>query len=62
MATNVFFNSFTNAPEQNLIEDLIIESIRQYGHDVFYCPRTLIAKDDIYGEDTLSEYNGNYEI
>lgn len=62
MATNVFFNNFTNAPEQNLIEDLVIESIRQYGHDVFYCPRTLIAKDDIYGEDTISEYNGNYEI
>lgn len=43
--------------EQGLIEDLIIESIRIYGHDVYYCPRKLIAKDDIYGEDTLSEYN-----
>ena len=43
--------------EQNLIEDLVIESIRIYGHDVYYCPRKLIAKDDIYGEDALSEYN-----
>jgi hypothetical protein len=33
-----------------------------YGHDIFYCPRTLVAKDDIYGEDALSEYNNNYEI
>ena len=33
-----------------------------YGHDMFYCPRTLVAKDDIYGEDALSEYNNNYEI
>ena len=33
-----------------------------YGHDMFYCPRTLVAKDDIYGADALSEYNNNYEI
>lgn len=57
-----FFNNFSNAPEQNLIEDLVIESIRIYGHDVFYCPRTLVAKDDIYQEDTISEYNISYEI
>jgi hypothetical protein len=29
---------------------------------VFYCPRTLVAKDDLYGEDTISEYNRAYEI
>ena len=29
---------------------------------MFYCPRTLIAKDDIYGEDSLSEYNEAYPI
>jgi hypothetical protein len=39
-----------------------MESIKMYGHDIFYCPRTLVAKDDIYGEDALSEYNNNYEI
>ena len=39
-----------------------MESIRIYGHDVYYCPRTLIAKDDIYGEDALSEYNASYYI
>lgn len=39
-----------------------MESIKVYGHDVFYCPRTLVAKDDIYGEDALSEYNNNFEI
>jgi len=33
-----------------------------YGHDVFYCPRTLVAKDDIYGEDALSSYNTNFQI
>lgn len=48
--------------EQTLIEDLIIESISIYGHSVYYCPRTLIAKDDIYGEDAISEYNNAYMI
>ena len=48
--------------EQSLVEDLMIESISIYGHQVYYCPRTLVAKDDIYGEDTISEYNNAYLI
>lgn len=59
MVSNFYFNNFTNSQEQGLIEDLIIESIGIYGHDVNYCPRKLINKDEIYGEDRLSEYNEN---
>ena len=62
MSTSVFFNNFSNNPEQNLIEDLVIESIKIYGHDVMYCPRTLVAKDEIYGEDSLSQYKIAYDI
>lgn len=62
MSTSFYFNNFTNSQEQVLIEDLVLESIKIYGHDMWYCPRTLIAKDDIYGEDTLSEYNTAYLI
>ena len=62
MSTNFYFNNFNNSQEQILIENLVMESIKIYGHDVFYCPRTLVAKDDIYGEDTLSSYNTNFEI
>jgi len=29
---------------------------------MWYCPRTLVAKDDIYGEDTISEYKSAYLI
>lgn len=47
-------------PEQNLIEDLNIESIGIFGHDFYYCPRTVVNKDDIYGEDTISEYSDAY--
>ena len=62
MSTSLYFNNFQNSQEQVLIEDLVIESIKIYGHDMYYCPRTLIAKDDIYGEDALSEYNISYYI
>ena len=42
--------------EQNLYSDLIAEAIQIYGHDVFYIDRTLVAKDNILGEDSLSVY------
>ena len=62
MATSFYFNQFNNSPEQLLIEDLVIESIRVFGHDVIYLPRKLIAKDDVYNEDTISQYNKAYDI
>ena len=62
MPTNEYFDNFYNRPEQTLIEDLIIESIKIYGHDVFYCPRTVIARDNVLNEDALSQYNSSYQI
>lgn len=57
MATNVYFSNYQNSQEQYLIEDLIIESIRMYGMDMYYMPRQREAFDAIYGEDTLSIFN-----
>jgi hypothetical protein len=48
--------------EQNLIEDLIIESIRIYGFDIWYIPRTIVAKDELLNEDDLSTFNSAYMI
>jgi len=62
MVTNVFFENYNNYAEQILVEDLIIESIKIYGHNVFYCPRTLVARDEIFREDSLSQYNSSYLI
>ena len=45
-----------------LIEDLVIESIKIYGLDCWYLPKRLINKDNIYGEDALSEYNKSYMV
>lgn len=62
MATNFYFNTFSNSMEQNLIEDLIIESIRIYGFDIWYIPRTIVAKDELLNEDDLSTFNSAYMI
>lgn len=58
---NVYF-TFGTQLEQNLIEDLIIESIKIYGNKMYYIPRTLISKDEILGEDRLSKFNSSYPI
>jgi hypothetical protein len=57
MAVNSYFNNYAFASEQGLAEDLIIESIKMYGHDVQYLPRTLVKEDLLFGEDTLSAFN-----
>lgn len=62
MATNPFFNNFQSYPEQGLLEDLIIESIKMYGHDLYYCPRSLKGVDDIFREDRVSEYNNHFFV
>jgi hypothetical protein len=59
--TNVYFTNGIRT-EQMLIEDLIIESLRIYGQEVFYIPRTLVSKDNILGEDRLSEFKTAFPI
>lgn len=54
MATSFYFNNFGSSQEQLLIENLVVESIKIYGHDVKYVPRTIQDKDKIYGEDKQS--------
>ena len=44
------------------MESLIIESIKKYGNDWYYIPRTLVAKDDVFLEDNLSTFNNSYPI
>lgn len=61
MARNVYFTQGTKN-EQWLLEDLIIESLKIYGQDVYYIPRTLVNKDIVLGEDVLSTFDSAYEI
>jgi len=62
MAKNAFFENFSNSGEQNLIEDLIIESIKVYGIEVYYMPRTINAEDKLLNEDDLSSFDTAYLI
>lgn len=62
MSTNFFFNNFQSSQEQLLLEDLVIESIKIYGHDVYYIPRVLNNYDDVYGADDQSSYELAYPI
>jgi len=60
MATNFFFNNFGSSDEQGLIEDLVIESIKIFGHDVYYLPREQVNFDQIFGEDTVNQFKHAY--
>jgi hypothetical protein len=60
--TNLYFNNHGFFGEQNLIENLIIESIKMYGVEVFYMPRTLVAEDTLFGEDVLSKFEEAYPL
>ena len=62
MATNFFFNNFQASQEQLLLENLIIESIKIYGQDMYYIPRKLNNYDEIYGADDQSSYEKAYGI
>lgn len=54
--SNFYFNNFNSKAEQGLIEDLVIESIRQYGLDNQYIPRTVINYSPEFREQSYSIY------
>jgi len=65
MATNHFFqggNSIGATSEQRLVEDLVLESLKIYGHDIYYMPRTLVNQDKIFDEDELSRFTQAYPM
>lgn len=45
-----------------MIENLIIESIKIYGQDMFYIPRTTTSYDALYTEDDSPEYNSAFLV
>jgi hypothetical protein len=61
MATNVFFSHAVKS-EQNLVEDLIVESLRFYGHNCYYLPRSIVNENTILGDAAESSFEDAYEI
>ena len=61
MPRNVYFSQAVRS-EQHLYEDLVIESLKIFGQDVYYVPRTLVERDTILGEDPASSFDDAYLI
>lgn len=61
MATNLYFSQKVRS-EQNLYEDIVIESLKMYGQDVYYLPRDIVNKDPIFADDIPSRFNSAYKI
>jgi|TARA_B100000131_G_scaffold29465_1_gene27698 hypothetical protein len=61
MATNPYFTQGTTG-EQDLQQSLVDEQIKMFGKNVYYIPRTLVKTDSVFGEDTMSKFEGAFEI
>lgn len=62
MATNPYFRKAVRS-EQDLIDDLSVEVIKIHGFDMVYLPRTLVRKDELFGEDrSPSRFSTGREI
>lgn len=62
MATNAFFRNNDNVYEQNLIDDLVIESIQIYGIDVKFITRKHSNIDPLLNEDDLPVFDNYYDF
>lgn len=60
MATLNSYYPHGSESEQNLYQRLITESIYIKGEEFYYIPRTLVAKDDVLTEDSLSRFKSAY--
>ena len=61
MATNRYFTRGTPT-EQRLYEDIIIESLKIYGQDVYYLPREIVKRDTIFNDDNVCRFDDAYRI
>lgn len=61
MATNPYISQ-THRPEQNLYEDILIESIKFYGQDIYYLPRELVEREEIFLDSIQSQFSDAYKV
>lgn len=61
MAINQYFQQGARS-EQLLYEDLIIESLKMYGQDVYYMPRELVNIDEIFKDESTARFDKAYKI
>ena len=61
MATNQYFKTKVRS-EQQLFEDLVIESLQMFGQDVYYLPREIVNKDKLFLDDVPSRFSDAYKV
>ena len=61
MPRNVYFSQGTT-PEKRLFEDITIEALKIYGHDVYYIPRKIVNTNTVFNEDALSKFGEAFQI
>lgn len=62
MATNKYFNLYKQRNEQNLVEDLIRESIKIHGIDAIYIPKKHQKIDSVFREDPLASFDDYHHM
>jgi len=63
MATSNYFNLYGSRPDQKIIEDLIVESIKIMGFSAYYLPNNNdAARDLLYGEDPVKFFKTAFPL
>lgn len=63
MGTSVYFNNQGATREQFLVEDLVIESIKNHGIDIYYLPRgSRSSIDELFGDDPVKSFDSSYSM
>lgn len=48
--------------EQELYENIVIESLQMYGQDVYYLPRDVVTRDLVLGDEVEARFNSAYRL
>ena len=61
MPRNPFFENYSNFNEQQLIDELVIESIAIHGIETYYVNKTLDTIDEVLNEDDTGIFNAAFD-
>jgi hypothetical protein len=59
---SVHFNFFDERSEQDLLAEMVAESISIYGHSCFYLPRIVVNRDELLTEPEFVTFDAAYPI
>lgn len=64
MAVNKYFNLHGTGQtnESDVVQQMTDECIQVTGVDMYYLPRTIESRDELFGEDVLSSFDTKYQI